>query len=192
MGRLSEEQALKNAEMVQKFAAKIPDLNTILKKVGDEFFLAPASSKEEYHGCYPGGLCDHSLRVAKNLVSLADTLAPGKYKPDHLVLLGLIHDLGKVGDVGIPFYIPEKESWKRQRGWLYDLNKELPYMPTCDRTMYLLNKLGICLDAEEYIAIRISDGPYEKSNEKYNMKEPDLAVLLHFADRWACQQEKQS
>jgi hypothetical protein len=101
-----------------------------------------------------------------------------------------MHDLGKVGDVGSPFYVPEKESWKRQRGWLYDFNKDLPYMPTCDRTIYLLSKFDVHLSVEEYIAIRISDGPYEKSNEKYNMKEPDLAVLLHFADRWACQQEK--
>ena len=190
MGVLSEEQALKNAEIVEKFAAKIPAIKTVLENVGNEFFLAPASSKEEYHGCYPGGLCDHSLRVTKNLVALAETWAPGKFQKDQLVLVGLLHDLGKVGDVGVPFYIPEKESWKRQRGWLYDLNKELPYMPTCDRTIYLLNKFQINLDTDEYIAIRISDGPVEKSNEKYNMKEPDLALLLHFSDRWACQQEK--
>lgn len=192
MGRLSEEQALKNAEIVEKFIEKTPGygLKPLFSQLGNEFFLAPASSKEEYHGCFPGGLCDHSLRVAKNLVTLAGALKPDTYSKDRLIFMGLMHDLGKVGDVGTPFYIPEKESWKRQRGWLYDLNKELPYMPTCDRTIFLLNKFNIPVNNEEFIAIRISDGPYEKSNEKYNMKEPDLAVLLHFADRWACQQEK--
>jgi hypothetical protein len=155
-----------------------------------EFYLAPASSREEYHGCYPGGLCDHSLRVAKNLKTLADALKPSFYQKEQLVFLGLLHDLGKVGDVDHPLYLPNPSEWHRKKGMLYETNKSLLYMPTCDRTMYLLQKFGILVEAEEYIALRISDGPYEKSNEKYNMKEPDLAVLLHMADRWACTQEK--
>jgi len=155
-----------------------------------EFFLAPASSRAEFHGCYVGGLCDHSLRVAANVQTIAKALAPGVYDPKQLVFLGLMHDLGKVGDVNIPMYIPNPSDWHRNKGMLYEINKDLPYMPICDRTMFLLQKFGIPLTNDEYIAIRISDGPYEKANEKYGMKEPDLALILHFADRWACAQEK--
>ena len=199
MATLSEAQVLENSELVGKLINSIKDvtlknqLNEMFTKIGGEFFTAPASSREEYHGCFPGGLCDHSLRVTKTLVSLADTLTPGKYKKDTLIFVGLMHDLGKVGDGDQPFYVPlegDQNAWKRKRGELYGINPDLIYMPTCDRTMFLLNKFGIQVEAEEYVAIRISDGPYEKSNEKYNMKEPDLAILLHFADRWACSLEK--
>lgn len=193
MSKLSEEAVVKNMELVKKLVDTIPIRSEQIAKMLDqlpEYFTGPASGREDYHGCFPGGLCDHSLRVAKNLSALAETLAKGKYQKSQLVFLGLMHDLGKVGDVGVPLYVPNPSDWHRKKGMLYESNKALPYMPVCDRTMFLLQKFGIALESEEYIALRISDGPYEKCNEKYGMKEPDLAVLLHMADRWACSQEK--
>ena len=198
--RLSEEHVVKNAKTIESLISKFSEdrcaaVKKMFEKIGDEFYSAPASSREDYHGCFPGGLADHSLRVASTLTKMADVLAPDKYTREQLVFLGLVHDLGKIGDGELPFYVPlegDQNAWKRKRGELYGINPDLPYMPTCDRTIYVLNRFGISLTAEEYIAVRISDGPYEKSNEKYNMKEPDLAVLLHFADRWATQIEKQS
>jgi hypothetical protein len=192
---LTEEKIQENEKLVRALVQKmspslVEDLNEMLDAL-PEFFLAPASSRMEFHGCYVGGLVDHSLRVATNLQTIAKALAPGVYDPKELVFLGLFHDLGKVGDVGVPMYVPNPSEWHRNKlGQLFEVNKDLPYMPICDRTMYLLQKFNITLTNEEYIAIRISDGPYEKANEKYAMKEPDLAVLLHFADRWACAQEK--
>jgi len=158
--------------------------------INEIYFTAPASGRTDFHGCYPGGLADHNLRVTKNLLKIADALAPKRYAKNQLVFVGLMHDLGKVGDPPVPLYIPNPSDWHRNKGMLFESNKGLPYMPICDRTMYLLQKYGITLRDEEYTALRISDGPYEKSNEKYGMKEPDLAILLHFADRWACAQEK--
>lgn len=202
MSRISEEQSLKNTETVEKLIETLPGgdglaglgrrerVKAMFADVGLEYFTAPASSREDYHGCYPGGLCDHSLRVAKNLVVLAESLAPGKYPREQLIFLGLMHDLGKVGDPPVSLYVPNPSEWHRKKGMLFEINKELTFMPVCDRTMYLLQKFGVSLDAEEYVALRISDGPYEKCNERYAMKEPDLAVLLHMADRWACAQEK--
>ena len=199
---LSEEKILENKDIIEKLIAQMkPDakrkmVQNMFEQIGEEFFLAPASSKEEYHGCFPGGLADHSLRVVTTLIKITNALVPARYSHADLVFLGLMHDLGKVGDVGVPLYVPNEgqdNAWKRKKGWLYDSNKELqPYMPVCDRTMFLLNKFGIPVSAEEYVAIRVSDGPAEKSNEKYTMKEPDLALLLHMADRWACALEKQS
>ena len=165
-------------------------MQEMFAEIGDEYFTAPASSREDYHGCFPGGLADHSLRVTKTLIKLADTLAPGKYDQYDLTFLGLVHDLGKVGDGKVSLYVPNPSDWHRKKGMLYETNKELVYMPICDRTIFLLHKFQIPLTQEEYIALRISDGPYEKCNEKYGMKEPDLALLVHFADRWATAQEK--
>ncbi len=197
--RLSEEQVLKNKEIVEKLIETFPSprkeqVQKMFEVIGGEYFTTPASSREDFHGCFPGGLADHSLRVTKYLRRLAfgglENEDSHRWNDSTLNFLGLMHDLGKVGDPPIPLYVPNPSLWHRQKGMLFETNKELDFMPVCDRSMYLLQKYGIALSPEEYIAIRISDGPYEKCNEKYAMKEPDLAVLLHFADRYACQQEK--
>jgi hypothetical protein len=192
---LSEEQAEKNTSTLEALLKTFEGIRQervakMFDAIGLVYCTAPASSREDYHGCYAGGLLDHSLRVTKNLLVLTDALQKGKYTKIQLVFLGLMHDLGKVGDPPVELYLPNPSDWHRGKGMLYESNKKLPYMPICDRTLYLLQKYEISLSAEEYTALRISDGPYEKSNEKYGMKEPDLAVLLHFADRWACSQEK--
>ena len=68
-----------------------------------DFLVAPASTR--YHGNYPGGLFDHSLEVAKLLVSWTDLgLIPWKRKRSP-VLVGLLHDLTKVGK-----YTPDPNS----------------------------------------------------------------------------------
>lgn len=199
--RLTDEQIEKNAEMVNDMIDLMPEprrskmMEMFAGPVGLEFHTAPASTKESYHACFPGGLADHSVRVTQNLHNLAAALAPLKYKHSTLNFVGLVHDLGKVGDGVKPFYkILEGQStlWRRQRGELYETNKELVYMPTSDRTIFVLNRYGIAMTDEEFQAVRISNGQYAKSNVEYSMQETDLALLLHFADRWACTQEKQS
>lgn len=197
MAKLQDEVIIKNAESIEVAIENFSEprcsqVKKMFETVGAEFLSAPASSREDYHGCFPGGLADHSLRVVGTLIKLADALAPGVYPNEQLMFLGLMHDLGKVGDGVEPLYVPNPSDWHRKQGMLYKTNQNMMYMPICDRTIYLLNKYGITLTEEEYIAIRISDGPYEKCNEKYGMKEPDLALLLHFSDRWACAIEKQS
>lgn len=42
-----------------------------------DFYEAPASTK--FHGSQAGGLCAHSITVAKRLVELANFYVPGKY-----------------------------------------------------------------------------------------------------------------
>jgi hypothetical protein len=199
--KLTDEQIESNKNVIDNIINGLPNPRRGLMQemfagpVGLEFFTAPGSTRESYHACHPGGLADHSLRVVRNLVDMAQTLAPKRFSVPHLNFLGLVHDLGKVGDGEEPFYKllegPDN-LWRRKRGELYETNKNLVYMPTCDRTIFVLNRYGIRLSAEEFQAIRISDGQYEKANVSYGMQETDLALLLHFADRWACSQEKHS
>ena len=161
--------------------------------VGEEYFIAPASTKEEHHSAFPGGLADHSLRVTRHLRNLAKTLCPDRFKTETLDFVGLFHDLGKTGDMIVPYYKMlegPKHSWKRERGEFYETNKECIYMPTQERALFILQNYEIVLTAGEYLAIRLHDGQYDPSNVKYSMKEPDLALLIHFADRWATAQEK--
>jgi hypothetical protein len=43
---------------------------------------------------------------------------------------------------------------------------------------------------DEWVAIRINDGMIVEENRCYAMGEPTLALVVHMADRLACQEEK--
>lgn len=198
MSRLSEEQVIANGELVEKLVSKIEDgprrqrvQEMLSTEVGSQFFTAPASSREDFHGCFTGGLCAHSLRVTDNLRKISAALCLGKFRNDQLVFVGLFHDLGKVGDGVHPLYVPNPSEYGRKRGFLYEVNKDCPYMPTAERGLWILQHHGVQVTQEEWVAIRLNDGMYADENRSYAMREPDLALLLHFADRWACQQEKE-
>lgn len=192
----SEELKAKNVELVNKLIDKFPEprrglVQTMMEgPVGLAYFTAPASSREEFHSCFPGGLAHHSLNLVRNLKKLADALCPGKFDSSTLAFVGLFHDLGKVGDGEEEYYLPQKSDWHRNKGMLYETNKDCVYMPTSERGLYILQKYGIELSSDEYLAIRLNDGQYDDTNKAYRMKEPELALLVHWADMWATQQEK--
>lgn len=71
-----------------------------------DFFIAPASTR--FHGCYAGGLVDHSLSVYNKLAYfcthyglLKPDTSMGKkplpLKPENIVIAALLHDVNKIG-----------------------------------------------------------------------------------------------
>jgi len=197
---MTDEELEEQHDLVLKLVSKFPEprraqVTAMLEgPVGAEYFLAPASSRLEYHDCFPGGLMVHSLGVVRNLKKLADCLAPGKFDNSTLAFVGLFHDLGKVGDGEQPGYIPQQSQWHRDKlGQMYTLNQACMPGPNAERGLFILQTQGIRVSQEEWLAIRLNDGMYDEGNRSggFAMKEPDLALMLHWADRWACQQEKQ-
>ena len=158
--------------------------------VGTHFMTMPASARVEYHCCFSGGLAAHSLNVVENLRKIAAAVCPDRWKQETLDFVALFHDLGKAGDGVEPAYIPKDSDWHRKQGILFDSNRDCRFLPHAERGLMLLQKHGIVLSDEEYVAIRISDGMYLESNKPYAMKEPDLALLLGWSDVWSTKQEK--
>lgn len=198
MAKPSEQKIAQNMQLVLDLVKTFPDerrktvAQMLRTQVGDEFFTCPASVRTDYHNAFPGGLCDHSLRVVDNLLKLTKIWAPNRWPDSTLSFVGLFHDLGKVGDGTNPYYIVKDSDWHKKQGIMYDTNKACLYMPTSERGLYLLQKFGISVTDEEYLAIRLNDGMYDETNKRYAMKEPDLAILVHMADRWSCTLEKQN
>jgi len=160
-------------------------------KIGESYFTAPASSRESFHSAYPGGLCYHSLLVVANLWRLVKDLCPDRYAKDQLAFVGLFHDLGKVGDGSVERYIPNRNSFQRtEYGKLYTINPDMNYMTVTDGGLFILQKYGIEIGYDEYLALRLADGQYDPANSDYKMKEPELALLVHWADMFACKTEK--
>ena len=60
-----------------------------------DFFVAPASTK--YHGCYEGGLLQHSLNVYDCLkMGIEAAGLQGVYSEETIAIVSLMHDLCKV------------------------------------------------------------------------------------------------
>ena len=159
---------------------------------GALFFTAPASSKEEYHYAWPGGLVSHSLNVYKNLKKLNKAFDCG-FSEEEMFVAGFFHDLGKACDTTIknPHYVPTKEAWKLKKGWLYEFSDEGVYMTNHLRSLYVFQHFGIRLTAAEYMSIYLNDGQYIESAKPYALKECPLALMVHMADRLALESERE-
>jgi len=82
------------------------------------FFEAPASTK--FHGAYPGGLANHSLRVYELLTGFNNMLMLGTgtgsgqeplpLTQENITIAALLHDVCKIGAIGI------KKPYKWNRG----------------------------------------------------------------------------
>lgn len=117
------------------------------------FFTAPASTK--YHGAYEGGLFDHSLEVAKQLVNLTEKLGLTWESPKSPYIVGLFHDLCKCDN-----YVWDIESEK------YKYNPDIIIPGHGERSVILLQKF-LTLTDEEIACIRWHMGAYETDTKMW-------------------------
>lgn len=83
--RLLEEQSV--PDLLQDPVVRMLD-NT-------DFYEAPASTR--YHGARPGGLFDHSVEVARQLIRWTDLGLISWERPCSPCVIGLLHDFTKAG-----------------------------------------------------------------------------------------------
>jgi hypothetical protein len=105
---------------------------------------------------------------------------------DSLIITGLFHDLGKIGDIsGSDYYIPTTQNWQIQKGIRYEYNKLLKDgLNHAQRSARLLNQCGVELTDDEYLAITFHDGLYLKENIQVASicHDHNLLMALHWAD----------
>lgn len=169
---------------------RAPAVKAMIDHLGDRLVMAPASSREAYHNAWPGGLIDHSLRVLQLTIKLVKAYE-FDFPRESLIISALFHDLGKVGGITEDHYIPADE-WQKKRGQPYTYNPKLQFMSSAHRGLFLLQHFGVKLTEDEFMSILLNDGPEAEENRIYSMKEPTLAVVIHQADRMACEFEKLS
>lgn len=194
MERLTPEQIADNFDKFRSLLEKTgPRSENALKMVdtlAERLAVCPASSKKSYHNAFPGGLIDHSLRVLSIAHKLSKTMGWDLPK-ESLIVCCLFHDLGKVGDDVDDYYLPQDSDWHRDKlGEVYKYNKDMTYMTTTDRTLWLCQHFGVKLSKDEYLAIKLCDGQYVDENKSYKMKEPRLSDIVHIADYLATKEEK--
>ena len=145
------------------------------------WLTSPASTR--YHLNEEKGLLKHSVGVAENLLKFRDFLAP-EIPDENCVIVGLFHDVGKVGMPGKPLYIKNDKEWEvKKRGIAYKTNPEIVQMGLAARSLYLVSKYIPLSDAETQ-AILYHDGQYIDENRCVVHKEEPLTLLAHWADYW--------
>lgn len=150
------------------------------------FFEAPCST--QFHLAQPGGLAEHSLNVYKTMVSYYAAQHEFGIGGDSIILVSLLHDLGKTGQFKKPNYIPNMISDKKG-GFIqsdkkpYETNKDLLAVPHEIRSIQIASQF-IELTEDESFAILQHNGMYGDLKYQLNGKEIPLQMLLHFSDLW--------
>lgn len=161
-----------------------------------DFFTAPASTK--YHGAYPGGLCEHSLDVYKNMEKLLSLHPEYYYESDTVKIVSLLHDLAKVNFYKRDFRnkkVYHENGSKQDNNGRFDWVSEATYAVDHDNrfvygnheeTSEFLVRQYIPLSVEESVALLHHHAGMSWDSTKadisvvYN-KYP-LAAFLHTAD----------
>lgn len=130
-----------------------PDFMMFLYTHG--YFIYPASLK--YHGNYPGGLFDHSTKVAEVLHQLTvDNGLKWEYV-DSPLIIGLFHDICKLDDYVLDPNDPTKFIWNENSLKISHGSKSIAMLKTF-----------IDLTEEEMDCIKYHMGAYtEKDKWKY-------------------------
>jgi len=158
-------------------------LLVLVDKVEESLVLAPASTRTEYQGAYPGGLVEHSLGVLKTMVVL-NKAYEANLQSEELVITGLFHDIGKVGNGRQDYYLPKNSEWHNKQGIMYEINPNLVSIPVSLRSLFLLQSFGVQLTENEHYAISSIRDRLRPGEEAIPVNnEPMLAVVLQQAVR---------
>ena len=151
------------------------------------FFTAPCSGS--YHLAKEGGLAEHSLNVLNVAMDVSFGLSLGELPPeeliDRLVIVCLLHDLGKMGQYGKANYVENTlKSGKQSTSKPYKTNPDLLYVDHEVRSIVIAQQY-IELTEEEQQAILWHNGLYGNFRYQIQGKETALYLILHFADMFA-------
>ena len=143
------------------------------------YFEAPASSS--YHLAKDGGLLEHSINVTETLLKLAKAV-DSDYSRETLIIVGLLHDLGKAGFYGKPGYVENiLKSGKRSDAKPYETNKDLLAVPHEVVAISIIPQY-MQISEDELFAILYHNGLYTSIGYQLKGKETNLQILLHCAD----------
>jgi 23S rRNA maturation-related 3'-5' exoribonuclease YhaM len=145
------------------------------------WLVSPASTR--YHLAEEQGLLRHSVGVTETLLRFRESFAPAIHE-ESCVIVGLLHDVGKLGMPDKPLYLQYDNEWLvKNRGIHYKINRDVVTMGLAVRSLFLVSQY-MSLSEVEAQAIAYHDGQYIDDNRVVAHKEEPLTLLLHWADYW--------
>lgn len=179
-----EQLKLETLQMIDKYF--MPTKAIIVKDFLNtyRFWYAPASTK--YHGNYPGGLAEHSLTVAKNLLMLTEKLDLKWDNPGSPFVVGLLHDVCKMDQYKLDdTYMIDSVT----KGYRYSYRNDSVFSHHGEKSICMLASC-VTLTREEIACIRWHMGAYETDTNEWKyygnaiQKYPNV-LWTHTADMMA-------
>tara|TARA_B100001123_G_C15342846_1_gene1035745 strand:+ start:4379 stop:4963 length:585 start_codon:yes stop_codon:yes gene_type:complete len=170
----------KNWEKFEKYCKRLsdPHIDELLDTLGERLVMCPASPRKDQYGCYPGGLVEHAMEVTSLMRSLCDVYGTD-IQLASIIKVGLLHEIGKVGDLTTPYFVDQDSDWHREKlGQLYKYSDDINKMSASHRTLFLLQHFGVILTQDEWLAIQLASGSHFEENRFYVGHEPSLAFIL--------------
>ena len=151
----------------------IEDLIDFLNK--SDFFEAPASTR--FHGCYKGGLLEHSMKVYEILKTKTEDSPSVK-------IIALLHDICKANFYKVDYRNAKNEQGVWEKVPYYTIDDTIPYGHG-EKSVMMISEF-IKLTPEERYAIRWHMG-FTEPKELYSTigaayKKYPVALLVHEAD----------
>jgi len=170
------------AKLAEKITEHGDGINRMVGDLAERLLMCPAEPRNDSPGCEPGGLIQQAITVAKGMKRLNDGFNMGT-TTESILLVGLFHEIGKIGNLDEPYFVPEEESWRREKlGAFYKPNERLGRMTIPERSLFLLNHYGVKLTEEEFMAIRGPSRPPDWVESRLApTAEPTLTILLRSA-----------
>ena len=174
-----------NENIKRKGADKL--LEYLLKS---DFFTAPSSTR--FHGCYEGGLVQHSLNVyhcLKDYLSRPTTkeVYGMDFSEETIALVALLHDICKVNFYAIEYRNKKNDAGVWEKVPCYTINDTLPYGHG-EKSVYIISGYLYGdgrLTRDEAFAIRWHmgfSGMEDKNTIGKALEMYPLAFALHVAD----------
>lgn len=149
-----------------------------------DFFTAPASTR--YHGCWEGGLVEHSLNVYSQLKKLRDWYNCDS-SPETIALVSLFHDVCKANVYKVEMRWRKNENQQWEQYPTYTFKEDFAYGGHGSKSVFLIQSF-MKLSPEEASAINCHMGQWDSttySNPTEVYCRNKLAWLLHVADEAA-------
>ena len=127
-----------------------------------DFFVAPASAR--YHSSYAGGLCQHSINVYDCLKAYMERervqkdygLTGEEYTDESIAIVGLLHDLCKIGCYRAGFRNVKDANGVWQKVPTFNFEDSLPYGHG-EKSVFIISRF-MRLTVHESFAIRYHMG----------------------------------
>ena len=160
--------------------------NDLMDFLGQDFFLAPASPMKDMNNAFPGGLLDHSIKVAKYAVYLNNSLPEFMKEPLESVLkVSFLSEICKTH-----LFKPCTSEWHmKNQGKYFEYNEDLVSMSVGERSVYYAMSNGVKLTDDEYQSILNHDKSEE--NKQVRWYTSKLGQLLKQATDLAILEEKE-
>lgn len=160
---------------------------SLINELGDKIVNAPFNTNEANGGCYDGSLIDVVLNNLCTIGYHINVLGFGKNSKDKLnhhflsvnndmlMRVLLLQHIAKA-----VMFIPQTESWKKNKGYLYEYNGEMEsQLKLGEYSAFLCMKHGIKLSEVEYEAMTIID----KEDKNFNSHQTPLSTLVKFINQ---------